>query len=517
MFELRVIKGPGVSSKGGPLHIVDEGQAALVGRSEDCQIQLPSAGVSKKHCLLTPLSPTRLEVEDLGSSNGTYVNGLLVKKHILKPGDTLGIHSFVLQVVKKAPEVPAAAPSEEFSTDFESNSIDVESSRKKDTIADKFTQWLEDAVYPGADKLSAKTDVRLLVVAAVGIWTLLVTTLSLNPFKESANARSREESVEVAKLYSRQLVRLNQRAVIEQRYKDLISDLDSYVGQTPGVLTALIIDTQNGQILAPPERLGQTLPETERYRFARVAIGRQAEHVSINEDEKIAWVSAPIKIGTNEGNKTVASVLVEYSYVDGQFTINNLIDQITNSMVYALILSLLFIVYIYRWIDGSLRRTAKETEKALREERNAVDLQIVWPSLQLLHQEIGFSLAKAMQAGGDAGDGMMGSAADWAIASVDNTQGAAASFDPALTVTAWNQSMERLTGIQSTLAVGSDISEASRDVAFESAVRELADQAVMMPWTPQSRAIDFSGRDYTISVVSGNSSILVNIDEEEAA
>jgi pSer/pThr/pTyr-binding forkhead associated (FHA) protein len=50
----------------------------VVGRAEDCDIQLPPDGehadVSRHHCLLE-IAPPTVQVRDLGSRNGTYVNG----------------------------------------------------------------------------------------------------------------------------------------------------------------------------------------------------------------------------------------------------------------------------------------------------------------------------------------------------------------------------------------------------------------------------------------------------------
>lgn len=50
----------------------------LVGRAEDCDIQIPSDSdhlqVSRHHCLLE-IHPPVVRVRDLGSTNGTFVNG----------------------------------------------------------------------------------------------------------------------------------------------------------------------------------------------------------------------------------------------------------------------------------------------------------------------------------------------------------------------------------------------------------------------------------------------------------
>ncbi len=61
----------------------------ILGRGTDC-VLIPLRQVSRQHAKLTP-SPDGA-VEDLGSKNGTYVNGHLVKSPVtLRDGDELKI------------------------------------------------------------------------------------------------------------------------------------------------------------------------------------------------------------------------------------------------------------------------------------------------------------------------------------------------------------------------------------------------------------------------------------------
>ena len=71
----------------------------VIGRREDCDLRIPLGEVSRKHCRLIRDGDT-LKLEDLGSSNGTYVNGQRVQEAMLSPGDTLQVGPvvFVLQV-----------------------------------------------------------------------------------------------------------------------------------------------------------------------------------------------------------------------------------------------------------------------------------------------------------------------------------------------------------------------------------------------------------------------------------
>ena len=72
----------------------------VIGRSTECDVRLSSSHVSRKHCRFV-VQENRISIEDLGSSNGTYVNDQLIEPHqaiTLTPGDkvTIGPAVFVV-------------------------------------------------------------------------------------------------------------------------------------------------------------------------------------------------------------------------------------------------------------------------------------------------------------------------------------------------------------------------------------------------------------------------------------
>lgn len=71
----------------------------LFGRGPECHIRPNSPWVSRQHCLLR-ICGDHVSVCDLGSSNGTLVNGKrLVGERRLQPGDQLQVGPLVLQLV----------------------------------------------------------------------------------------------------------------------------------------------------------------------------------------------------------------------------------------------------------------------------------------------------------------------------------------------------------------------------------------------------------------------------------
>jgi pSer/pThr/pTyr-binding forkhead associated (FHA) protein len=69
----------------------------LVGRTEDCDLRLDHKSVSKLHCVLVRTEGLVL-VRDLGSTNGTRVNGQRVRRAALLPNDNLAIATFRYKV-----------------------------------------------------------------------------------------------------------------------------------------------------------------------------------------------------------------------------------------------------------------------------------------------------------------------------------------------------------------------------------------------------------------------------------
>src|SRR6476469_9832989 len=77
----------------------------VIGRREDCDLRIPLGEVSRKHCRIVR-DGDMLKLEDLGSSNGTFLNGQRVQEALLSPGDTIQVGPvvFALQIDGEPPE-----------------------------------------------------------------------------------------------------------------------------------------------------------------------------------------------------------------------------------------------------------------------------------------------------------------------------------------------------------------------------------------------------------------------------
>ena len=79
-------------------------EETVIGRRQDCDLRIPSTDVSRRHCLLS-MHDGCLNVEDLDSVNGTYVNGRRTSgRQIVMPGDRLQIGPVTFVAEYKMPQ-----------------------------------------------------------------------------------------------------------------------------------------------------------------------------------------------------------------------------------------------------------------------------------------------------------------------------------------------------------------------------------------------------------------------------
>ena len=91
---LHVVGGPQTGRK----FTFDQHDTFMIGRSEDAQFCLPhDRFFSRHHCILE-IAPPRAFLRDLGSTNGTFVNGVRVETAHLKHGDRIQGGETVLEV-----------------------------------------------------------------------------------------------------------------------------------------------------------------------------------------------------------------------------------------------------------------------------------------------------------------------------------------------------------------------------------------------------------------------------------
>lgn len=151
---LRFISG---KYQGGEFPLV-EGVPVIVGRSSDLDMVLVEEMVSRRHAHIEMRGGV-VHVEDLGSTNGTFVNGERIQRAALTEGDRLLIGTSILKLVA----VEDAAPGSR--RNLQSVALSKDPTRQSGTTAARMTGNLEEIPLPDLMQLfgTSRKDGTLIV------------------------------------------------------------------------------------------------------------------------------------------------------------------------------------------------------------------------------------------------------------------------------------------------------------------------------------------------------------------
>lgn len=101
-------EGPGVrllwiDEQGAVAAAAVRGAGLVIGRESACDVILPTPRLSRRHCRILPVAQgfRAVALEDLGSSNGTFVNGVRLAERVqrlLRDGDVIEVGGVALAV-----------------------------------------------------------------------------------------------------------------------------------------------------------------------------------------------------------------------------------------------------------------------------------------------------------------------------------------------------------------------------------------------------------------------------------
>jgi pSer/pThr/pTyr-binding forkhead associated (FHA) protein len=103
--KLKVLRGASAGKE-----VAINGPRFFIGRSEECHLRANSDAISRRHCAIT-VEDDNVKIRDLGSRNGTYVNGVRIDgEHRIQMGDQLRVGPLEFLVTYLKSQKVAAKP-----------------------------------------------------------------------------------------------------------------------------------------------------------------------------------------------------------------------------------------------------------------------------------------------------------------------------------------------------------------------------------------------------------------------
>lgn len=411
MWAIRILSGP----QAGKIIPLKSG-TNMVGRAPTCDVKVISPGVSKEHIKIDVLQD-KIIVSDLGSRNGTFVNGTQVKSTKIKPGDRIGLNEVVLEIVPLAAAAPALQiPASNGNLAYQlppptgGGSVgggpfalpeDMDRSRTQYpnptpvTSGGAVQEYLDRVVLPGVYRLAELIEFKWLLGMFMGAFILLTTSLSTIPLirilRDSVEQQSQQHALTIAAA----LARTNEAAIREGTF----TAINMSTAQRVGVLEALIINKVDGKIIAPASKAESysDLP------FVHEARNYDKESVKqIDGDTVVALYPISAYNPETGATGTLAYAVIQYDMSSLAVDDSKTISLFVITLAIATALGGLVFFFLYKLIEFPVNSLNAQLSNALREGRDDVKVTFQFEPLSRLSTNINSALTRAMT-GSDAG------------------------------------------------------------------------------------------------------------------
>jgi DNA-binding NtrC family response regulator len=100
-----------IAGRDAPLAVIDGATPSrvLVGNGPGCDVRIADPSVSRRHAAFEP-SRGRLRISDLGSTNGTFVNGVSILDALIEGGEEVRVGATIVRIERGAPSSNVRLP-----------------------------------------------------------------------------------------------------------------------------------------------------------------------------------------------------------------------------------------------------------------------------------------------------------------------------------------------------------------------------------------------------------------------
>lgn len=537
MYKLMVISGP----NRGTSYPLQNGEISL-GRQQGNTITLHSSKISKQHCVLV-VSEEEVILKDLGSSNGTFVNGVLTKLRKIKPGDRISLGEFVLEFVappqqksSKAPAIaglgsvvlPRSMPGWGNGIELKngvkpkrdildhppmmgSKGIQTHQQQLPKDLLGKVLWAFEHRIMPVFYGLNLKHEWKIICLGLFAVFVVGSLFITVYPLLESSRTSIIKETERRARFMARQIA--EQNAPFLAARAETKTEIGA-VENAEGVRLALLIDLDN-RILAPGAKMNQYLasgPEAIiAVKAGNLYRGGKENGFSAEASQDTVIAIEPVKVLSPTAGKNVVVAMAVVS-IDTTLSTPDIGEM---GMVYSetfILMALLgggIFIILYRLTLKPLQVLNEDMDKALKGDLPQVTHEFKLQELNPLWEIINSAIQRIPQSDGEGGVGLGGNQRDASqiaeefvgpLRMIANTvKMSLAVFNGDKKIVLLNSFFEEMSGIREEGSVGREITEVARDQAMGAFTDDLLSR-VLVGNEGVSEDFDFSGISYKVYV-----------------
>ncbi len=490
---------------------LNEGENVF-GRKSDCDYPLSLAGISGRHMSIS-ISGDSAFLEDLGSSNGTFVNGKLAKKASLKSTDKVALPGVIFQlvyvkekkvIVKKQVAKSADDESAE-NTDFD-HVPEVPSS-----LPGKVLHIFQYKIMPVVYGFNESYEWRSILGILLAIFIAVTVALTIAPVLQTSKQILTGEMKKRASHYTRMIGRLNARA-LQRRDMDKLDT--SFLQDEDGVKSYELYDLE-GRIVSPVDKLN-------KYVNDQFSVWAWKEILKLRKSNNYHGQILGKKL--KEGEFGIAMGITAYNVrtsvqelvgiVAIRFAPQSLVSEATassqaylESLVTAALVAILFFGIIYFMTTKPIEEMRFQIEEGLRGKRKELASKYLMQELNPLRSTINSMIQRIRELQNeDTGEyeeveddsNYVRILGEFLV----GAQGPVMIMNSEKNIQKINSEAEDLIGIRESASSGTSLLDSARDQGFAATVIDMCDQSASNDGTTQTDTYELGGNDYNLYVSS---------------
>lgn len=493
----------------GKEYVLNDGEN-VIGRSGDVDHAIAVEGISKKHLKITVSGDTAF-AEDLGSSNGTLVNGKIIKSMTIKDGDKIALPNIILQVVyvleKKVVVKKRVAKA---GSDDDNTYDELEDAEPMPAnLLGKGIWAFKYKVMPVAYSFNQQYEWSALVGILLFIFIAINISLTILPVLRDSRNILEAEIAARGKQYAAEVGRLNHVHLRDKNLADVnTSFLES--DEAEGVKSHRLFDIE-GRIYRPVGELNSIVNDpfsVAAQKFYRVEKNQDKEFIRRLDSNTIGIARAVKAHDRNlNTNVIVAIIAIEFSPSSMAREASNNSKAYLESLITSSIVAIIFFGILYYMTVRPIDEMRHQIERVLRGRQKELESKTLFKELYPLRNTINSLLSRLRELQNtDSGEVQHleedGPYLRTLKEFMQGSQGPVMILNSEKIIQNINPECEDLIGIRENASAGQSLLDTARDQGFSATVIELCDRSANNDGSHQKDVYEIGGKQMDINVTS---------------
>jgi len=479
MFKLVVVAG---KLRGKEFNLKDGENT--VGRDSSVDVPIVIDGVSKKHFSINVTGDVAY-IQDLGSSNGTFINGKIIKKGTVKDGDKIAIPDTIFQLVylvekKVMVKKKTSSPDSNSTSSSDDNGLDAPS-KMPNSIPGKILYFFKFKIMPVVYGINQEYEWRILLGIIVAVYAFAVVSFTLFPILQGNKKILIIETSLRGEQYADEIARTNARA-LEQKNLDAVDT--SFLDKAKSIGSYELFDLE-GRIVRPIGKMNDFISDTFSVKAKEWALSNSKDSDNtfkkILEDNEIGIAQKILAYNPKTSSQEAVGIIAirfRPETLDVMNSKNN--TAYFESIAIASVIAVFFYGIIYFAGLRPIDEVRVQLEEALRGKKVNIETKQLFGEIKSFVDTVNTILQRLKELQSDGSQKVFDNEPDTSYVQQlgDFLKGAgvpAIVLDSEKKIQKVNTEAEDMSGIRESSAAGSNILDVAREKGFAATLIELCD------------------------------------------